>query len=77
MDLKTRKLEFIQEFLKLRSEEAVSRFENLLNNEKENLFAENIESMTQEELNARIDQSENDFENNQFKKSSDLLSKYE
>ena len=77
MDLKTRKLEFIQEFLKLRSEEAVSRFENLLNKEKENLFAENIESMTQEELNARIDQSENDFENNQFKKSSDLLSKYE
>lgn len=77
MDLKTRKLEFIQEFLKLRSEEAVSRFENLLNKEKENLFAENIESMTQEELNARIDQSENDFENNRFKKSSDLFSKYE
>jgi len=77
MDLTTRKLEFIQEFLKLQSEEAVSRFENLLNKEKENISAENIKAMTEAELNARIDQSEENFKNNRFKKSSDLFSKYE
>ena len=77
MDLTTRKLEFIQEFLKLESEEAVSRFENLLNKEKENISAGNIKSTTREELNARIEQSEDDFKNNRFKKSSDLFSKYE
>ena len=30
MDLQTRKIEFVQEFLKLQSEEVISQFENLL-----------------------------------------------
>ncbi len=33
--------------------------------------------MTEEELNKQIDQSESDFENNRFKSTSELLSKYE
>ena len=32
--------------------------------------------MSVEELNARIDRSEEDFKNNRFKTSADLLSKY-
>lgn len=77
MNLEARKIEFIKEFLKLQSEEAVSRLEKILSKEK-NVSEERIfKPMTQNELNKRIDQSESDFQNNRFKNSSELLAKYE
>lgn len=76
MDLKTRKIEFVQEFLKLHDEEAVSRFEKLLEKEKEKNLSEDLVPMTEEELNDRIDQSEADFDNKRYKNSSDLLSRF-
>lgn len=76
MDIQTRKIEFIQEFLKIQSEEAIAQFENLLKKRKisdsENLF----KPMSIEELNKRIDKSEEDFKNDKYKSSSQLLSKY-
>lgn len=82
MDLQTRKLELIKEFLKVQSEDVISRLENILKKEsiktdKEDIIAMTIEPMSMEELNERIDQSESDFRNNRFKKSSELLAKYE
>ena len=77
MDLQTRKIEFIQEFLKLKSEDAVFRLEKLLQEEKNNDIGEAAKPLTKKELNKRIDLSEADFENNRFKKSSELLSKFE
>ena len=77
MDLQTRKLEFIQEFLKLKSEEAVSRLEKLLQKEKNNDIEESSKPINKKELNKRIDCSEADFEKGKFKNSSELLSKYE
>jgi chemotaxis protein CheY-P-specific phosphatase CheC len=77
MDLQSRKIEFIQEFLKLQSEEAISRLEKLLKKEKINVVEEESKPMTKKELNKRIDQSESDFEKNRFKKTSELLSKYQ
>lgn len=77
MNLEARKIEFIQEFLKLQSEEAISRLEKLLRNEKKASDEQLFEPMTQEELNKRIDQSESDFRNNRFKNSAELLAKYE
>ena len=77
MNLEARKIEFIQEFLKLQSEETVSRLENILKKEKNASDEKMFESMTQEELNKRIDLSESDFRNNRFKSSSELLAKYE
>ena len=77
MNLEARKIEFVQEFLKLQSEEVVSRLERILRKEK-NISEEQIfETMTQNELNKRIDQSESDFKNNRFKSSSELLAKYD
>jgi len=76
MNLETRKIEFVQEFLKLQSEEVISRLEKILRKEK-NSSNENIfNSITEDELNKRIIQSENDFKNNLFKSSSELLEKY-
>ena len=76
MDLQSRKIEFIQEFLKLESESAISRLEKLLR--KENTATTSVESksLSKEELNNRIEQSEADFKNNRFKTTDDLLSKY-
>jgi len=77
MNLEARKIEFVQEFLKLQSEEAVSRLEKILRKEKNASDERIFEPMTQEELNKRIDKSESDFRNNRFKNSSELLAKYE
>lgn len=76
MDLQSRKIEFIQEFLELQSENAISRFEKFLKKEKNTVFETDSEPMTKAELNKRIDQSEADFKNNRFKKTSELLTKY-
>ncbi|WP_326981752.1 hypothetical protein VUJ46_16160 [Chryseobacterium sp. MYb264] len=76
MDIQTRKLEFIQDFLKLQSEEVIAQFEKLLRNAKNIEAGNTLEPLTVEELNNRISQSENDFKNKKFKTTSDLLSKY-
>jgi len=77
MNLEGRKIEFVQEFLKLQSEEVISRLEKILRKEKRTSDERIFEPMTQEELNKRIDQSESDFRNNRYKSSSELLAKYE
>ncbi|URM36602.1 hypothetical protein [Flavobacterium anhuiense] len=76
MDLQTRKIEFVQEFLKIQSEELISQLENLLkskhNVDDNDFFA----PMSIEEFNNRIDQSESDFKNGRYKTTSQLLEKY-
>lgn len=74
MDLQTRKIEFIQEFLKLQSEEVISQFENLL--KKKSVKEKSLKPMSVKELNSRIDKSEEDFKKGRFKTSSQLLAKY-
>jgi hypothetical protein len=73
MDLQTRKTAFVQEFLKLQSEELIAQFESLLKKKTE----KNLKPMSETDLNARIDQSENDFKNGKFKTTSELLAKYQ
>lgn len=73
MDIQARKTAFIQEFLKIQSEEVIAHLENFLKLERELV----VKPMTEKELNNRIDKSEADFENNRFKSNSDLLIKYQ
>lgn len=77
MNLEARKIEFVQEFLKLQSEEAITRLEKILRKEKNASSNQPMKHMTQDELNSRIDKSESDFKNNRYKDSSELLAKYE
>ncbi len=77
MNIEARKIEFVQEFLKLESEDAISKLEKILRNEKNNSDERIVEPMTKEELNKRIDRSESDFQNNRYKSSTELLAKYE
>lgn len=72
MDLQTRKIEFVQEFLKIQSEDLIAQFETMLKKKIQN----KLKPMSVIELNSRIDQSENDFKNGKFKTSAELLSKY-
>ncbi|NJB84169.1 hypothetical protein [Wenyingzhuangia aestuarii] len=73
MDIQGRKLEFIEEFIKIQKEDVLARFENLLKKEK----SVELKPFSIEELNNRIDKSENDFNNNRFKTSSQILAKYQ
>lgn len=72
MDLQTRKIEFVQEFLKIQSEDLIAQFETMLKKKIQN----KLKPMSLIELNSRIDQSENDFKNGKIKTSAELLSKY-
>lgn len=77
MDLQTRKIEFVQEFLKIQSEEVISQLENLLKRNKKDLDENDFfTSISIEEFNNRIDKSEDDFKNGKYKTTSQLLEKY-
>ena len=73
MDLQTRKIEFIQEFMKLTSEEAISKFESLLIKESSNL----PNPFDNDEFVKRVQQSETDFKEGRFTTSEEVISKYQ
>lgn len=75
MDLQSRKIKFVQEFLKLQSEEVISHLEKILSKETKTLTNEEFEPFTIEEFNVRIDQSMDDSKNGKLIKASDLKAK--
>ena len=74
MDIQSRKIEFVKEFLKLQSEEVISRLEKLL--KKETAKTLELKPFTMEQLHARLDKSEDDFKNGRYKTTEELLAKY-
>ncbi|MDT8415189.1 MAG: hypothetical protein RQ735_07405 [Flavobacteriaceae bacterium] len=77
MDIHTRKIEFIQEFLKVQSEEVIIRLEKILLKENKTSKNEDFKPMTIEEFNERIDKSMDDSKNGRLTKASDLKAKIE
>ena len=75
MDLQTRKLNFIQDFLKLESEKAISHLEKLLQKETQN--NSELKPMTTKAFQKRIDQSKEDSQNGRLTESSKLISEIE
>ena len=75
MDIQTRKIKFIQEFLKIQNEELISRLESLLRAGKSK--NDDFKQMTIDELNSRIDQSMNDSKNERLTNSDDLIAEIE
>jgi len=75
MDLQTRKILFIQEFLKLESERAISHLEKLL--QKETIEDTVLKPMTIKQYQKRIDKSTKDSENGRLTESSQLMSEIE
>jgi hypothetical protein len=75
MDLQTRKLNFIQDFLKLESEKAISHFEKLMM--KETKANPELKPMSIKEFQKRIDQSSDDSKNNRLTENDQLISEIE
>ncbi len=64
MDLQSRKIAFVQEFLKIQHEDLVGKFEEILRIElRSGSVRKDKKPMSIEELNRRIDESMNDSEN--------------
>ncbi|SFB55191.1 hypothetical protein [Algoriphagus aquimarinus] len=75
MDIASRKIEFVQKFLKLEDSDSLSKLEILL---KEETSVDNMpKRLTKEDLNKRIDQSESDFKNGKHKTTKELLAKFQ
>lgn len=73
MDIQTRKIHFIQEFLKIQNEDVVNRFEKLLKKEQNSISDQELSSMSTEDFNKRIDLSIADSENDNITGINDLL----
>jgi len=65
-DLQTRKITFVQEFLKIQSEEIINRLEKLLEKEKGKIIKNDFTPMTLDEFNERIDKSLLDSKNDRL-----------
>lgn len=68
MDIQTRKIAFVQEFLKLSSEKKITQLEYVLRTNDEH-----FQPMSMEEFNERIDKSLLDSENDSVTEADDLL----
>ncbi|OOV27841.1 hypothetical protein BXU11_10375 [Flavobacterium sp. LM5] len=75
MDLQTRKLNFIQDFLKVESEKTIAQFEKLLRNTAAN--EEELNPMTVDEFHKRINKSLEDVKNGKVTDANDLLTEIE
>lgn len=60
MDLHARKINFIQEFLRLKNEKIINKLENILKSEKKKKYEKELAPMTEDEFNKIIDHAEND-----------------
>lgn len=77
MDIQTRKLAFIEEFLKIQSTEVLSQLEEILKKQQNKSDFRLDDAFIEEQLNQRMEQSELDFEHKRFKKTSELLARYQ
>ena len=74
MDLQTRKIEFIQEFLKIQSEDLVLRLDKLLKKNASKAEVNQLKPFTVIELQNRISKSMKDSKSGKLTVSNELLS---
>lgn len=72
MDLEARKISFVQEFLRLESEEIVTHLETILHKQKVELIDQEMKSMSIDQFNREIDQSLDDAKNGRIISAKDL-----
>ena len=64
MDLQTRKIHFIQEFLKTANSSILDKFEKMLRQERKKMYEAEIKPMTLDQYEQRVDKALDDFKNN-------------
>lgn len=72
MDIQTRKIEFVQELLRLENEELLTQLEDLLHSVNPSNDSD-FKPMSVNEFNKRIDQSIEDSKNNRLTTSDELI----
>lgn len=75
MDLQTRKLKLIQEFLKVQSEDVIQELEKILKKENKKGKQKDLKPFTLDEFNSRIDQSMDDSKNDRLIEADELKAK--
>lgn len=73
MDLQTRKISFVKEFLAIENEGIISRLEKYLKKEKKTNIDNEFSPMTIKEFESRIDQSMEDSKNGRVIEANQLL----
>lgn len=63
MDIQTKKLQFVQEFLRLKDENLIDKLNNLLKSERKKKLEKELKPLGHEEFNDLIDSAESDSEN--------------
>jgi len=74
MDLQSRKIKFVQEFLKIQSEDVMAKLESILKIEHSDSKEKEVIPFTIEELNSRIRQSMEDSKNGKLIEDNELKS---
>jgi len=74
MDIATKKLRLVQEFLQLNDEELIDKLNQFLKSERKRLTGKKIKPFTEKELNRRIDKAEADSSNSRLISVHDLKS---
>ncbi len=76
MDLQTRKITFIQEFLQIQNEEIIYGLESFLKKQKNELLERKTTPMSIGDLESEINQALDDSENDRVIEATALKSKY-
>ena len=63
MDLQSRKLSFIEDFLRLTNEEIIEKLEKILKQERNKALGNSLKPMTQEDIDQGIAEAEEDIKN--------------
>ncbi len=63
MDLQTRKIHFVQEFLRTANSSIVEKFEKILRQERKKMFEDNLKPMSMDQYEQRLDKAIDDFTN--------------
>ena len=77
MNIETRKITFMQEFLRLQNEEIIIGLEKLLHKEKAELIEKELSPMSIEKFNSDIEQSILDVKNKKLITAKDLKRKFQ
>jgi len=72
MDIQTKKLYFVQEFLKLKDENLIDKLNKLLKSERKKRFEKELKILSAKEFNDMIDNAESDSENGRLTSSREL-----
>jgi hypothetical protein len=72
MDIQTKKLDFVRDFIRLNDERLVDKFRELLKIEKNKKFEKELSPYSLSEFNQIIDKSESDSENGRLTSAREL-----